>query len=134
VVGLTHFRPLWQRLWETQTFSPRKFLEEVASFTVLTTRWATMVASLDVPEAFATCAWPAYVKCVQVAEYYLSVEEIVLVSAMARVNVAVFSQTGLLLRYEAGFFDRDGYIFFIKFAEEQQPRQSPQSFRAFDLG
>jgi hypothetical protein len=73
-----------------------------------------MVASLDVPEAFATCAWPAYVKCVQVAEYYLSVEEIVLVSAMARVNVAVFSQTGLLLRYEAGFFDRDGYIFFIK--------------------
>jgi hypothetical protein len=85
-----------------------QLLEEVTGFTVLTTRWATMVASPDVLEAFATRAWPAYVKCVQVAEYYLSVEGIVLVSAMARVNVAVFSQTGPLLRYEAGFFDGDG--------------------------
>jgi hypothetical protein len=106
-----------------------QFLEEVTHFTVLTTCWATMVASSHVPEAFATRAWPAYVKCVQLAEYYLSVEEVVLVSAMARVNVAVFNQTGLLLRYEAGFFDGDGLIVSIKLRKKNK-----QSFRAFDLG
>jgi hypothetical protein len=102
-----------QVVGETDIFT-LQFLEEVTGFAVLTTRWATMVASPDVPEAFATRAWPAYVKCVQLPRYYLYVEEIVLVSAMARVNVAVFSQTGPLLRYKAGFFDGDGPIVSIK--------------------
>jgi hypothetical protein len=85
-----------QVVGDTDILTPQ-FLEEVTGLTVLTTRWTTMV-SPDVPEAFATRAWPAYVKGVQVAEYYLSVGEIVLVSAMARVHVAVFSRTRPLLR------------------------------------
>ena len=121
-----------QVVGDTDILTPQ-FLEEVTGFTVLTTRWATMVASPDVPEAFATRAWPAYVKCVQLAEYYLSVEEIVLVSAMARVNVAVFSQIGPLLRYEAGFFDGDGPIVSIKFRKNNNRGRVPKSFRAFDL-
>jgi hypothetical protein len=86
-----------QVVGDTDILTPQ-FREEVTGFIVLTKRWATMVASPDVPEAFATRAWPAYVKGVQVAEYYLSVGEIVLVSAMARVHVAVFSRTRPLLR------------------------------------
>ena len=62
------------------------------------------------PQAFATRARPANLKRVQLPGYSLSVEEIVLVSSMAHVNVAVFSHSGPLLRYAAGFFDGDGPV------------------------
>jgi hypothetical protein len=102
------------QVWgDTEILSPQ-LLEEVSAFASLTTDWATLVASPDVPQAFATRAWPAYMKCVQLLAYFLSVEEIVLVSSMGHVNVAVFSQSGVLLRCAAGSFDGDGLIVCIK--------------------
>jgi hypothetical protein len=99
-----------------------QLVEDVLVFANMTRRWATMVASPDVPQSFATRTWPAYVKCVQFLGFFLSVEEIVLVSSMANVNVAVFCQGGSLLRYATGSFDGDEPIVYIKLAASNAGR------------
>jgi hypothetical protein len=97
---------------------------EVCDLANLIRRWQMAVASAssDVPDFFANRTWPAYLKCVQLSGYYLSVEEIVLVASMASVNITIFSQRGARLEFAAGSLEGDGPTVCVMLAADNQGR------------
>ena len=44
------------------------------------------------PPDFINRAWPVYLRCIQKPRYYFSVKELSIISAMAKVNVVIFSE------------------------------------------
>ena len=44
------------------------------------------------PPDFIHRAWPVYLRCIQNPRYYFSVDELLIISAMAKVNVVIFSE------------------------------------------
>ena len=63
---------------------------------------------LTEPHDFAERAWDAYVDCLQKSNYYFSVDELLLICALAKVDVAVFKQNGTDLELAGGVFTNGG--------------------------
>ena len=76
----------------------------------------------DRPADFAARAWPAYLQCVKKSAYWFTVEEVIILCARARVNVAIFIAEGDALTYEGGHFNGRGPVVFGKLCQNIQGR------------
>ena len=79
------------------------------------------------PDAdFAEVAWPSYLASItntdRMHQFYLSVDELLLLCDLAKLNVVVFKHMGSELRFEAGIFHHVGDLILVKLASNQLRR------------
>ena len=83
---------------------------------------------LTEPHEFAERAWDAYVDCLQEENYYFSVDELLLICALAKVDVAVFKQNGTDLELAGGVFTNGGPLVCTKLYVPNDTRRARTHF------
>ena len=61
-------------------------------------------------------------ECLNVKTFYFSVEELIAVCLVAKVNVAVFTEEGSVLTYASGFFEAAGAVTCCKLRSNRSRR------------
>ena len=91
------------------------YVDKAITFVEKLREWNERSVSVEKPVGFPSRAWPAYLHCIREhSNYYFSVEEILLVSARAQINLAIFQQIDNNLSYAGGTFDGVGPIVYAK--------------------
>ena len=92
------------------------------SFLTKVQNWAAFALATDEPAAFGARAWESYLACVRCPQYFFSVDELVGMCIMARINVAIFTNVGSRLTFAAGFFGAPGLLVCTKLSYDPNKR------------
>ena len=119
--GINTFLMRLQRLMEEDT--ERMFATysaDVHSFLETAKCWSNLQwPATEIPN-FTSLAWGAYIECVKNPDYYFTIPELIVLAAVAKRNVSVFTSFGLNLRYEGGYYGGDGPVVNIKLARNDE--------------
>ena len=74
------------------------------------------------PIDFAVRAWPSYVKCLRHAEYYMSVEELLVAAAINNVSIVIFEAHNDVLRICGSVGIVDHHTVFVKITGDRNER------------
>ena len=84
--------------------------DEMNVFVAKALEWKECSTGVQEPVDWASRVWVTYLESVQHPDYYFAVEELALIAAQARRNVAIFTSTHKALQYQAGFFGGEGPV------------------------
>ena len=113
--GINTFLMRLQSLMEGDTEGVfAAYIADVHTFLETARCWSNLQCPATEIPNFTSLAWCAYIECVKNPDYYFSIPELLVLAAVSKRNVSVFTSFNLNLRYEGGYYGGDGPVVNIK--------------------